>query len=147
MKKQFLIIALLICSLQLFGQEAIKTNKIIDNQLITNNAVLSKISKSNTASESPYELEIYSSGEFDNKNRIIVANRVIVGKISLAKNVKGSVSNIKVTVSQAESGDVESTQTNPKGEFRLEMQKDTVHIVLVNDVEFEPIKIISNKKN
>lgn len=110
----------------------------------------------------PYLVELFSSNEHDERNRVIVRGWDVKGKIvsaavSSVGNLSGagggaaaasyaatgrvSIAKIKVTVSQPETGDEATTYTDADGNFSLTLKHDTLHTIYVNDVEYGQVKL------
>lgn len=137
------------------GQEN-QSSKLIENTVKT------EITPVNTF-KLPYSVEVFSSNERDERNRVIVRGwdvkgKIVAGAVSSVGNLAGGagggaaaasyaatgrVSNarIKVTVSQKETGDEASTFTDEEGNFSLTLKHDTLHTIYVNDVEYGHIKL------
>lgn len=146
MKQIIFLYTLLIISFQLNAQTAPigKFSKELINEVKFSNPVFSKIDAVNN--DSPYEIELLTSGEQDMNKRNILNGKVIYGKITNLNKKSVGLENVNITISQAASGDNESTVTNKFGEFSLVMNSDTTHKVYVNNIEFQTIKIISKNK-
>ena len=146
MKQIIFFYTLLIYSCQLNAQTA--PNGKFSKELITevklSNPVFSKIDAVNN--DSPYEIELLTSGEQDMNKRNILNGKAIYGKIINLNKKSVGLENVNITISQSASGDIESTVTNKFGEFYLIMNSDTTHKVYVNNIEFQTIKIISKNK-
>jgi len=141
------------------GQEKQRT---FSKDLSVDNPVKSKIAAGN-AFKLPYTVEVFTSNERDQKNREVVNGLTVNGAIisavvssvgnlsggagggaaaaSYAATGRASNANIKVTISQSESGDEASVLTDEKGNFSLTLSHDTVHTIYVNGVEYGQIKL------
>lgn len=128
----------------------------------SDNTIRSKIAAVHTF-KLPYVVEIFSGNERDPKNRAVVNGLTVKGTIvsaavSSVGNLAGgagggaaaasyaatgriSNSNLKITISQRETGDEASTTTDENGNFSVTLAHDTLHTIFVNGVEYGQIKL------
>lgn len=112
-----------------------------------------KIEASRTFAE-PIQIEVFSTGERDSRNNVIVDGLTVNGTVLLkSARVSGGAgdrtasvsSNIKVTIKQAETGDQASAATDKNGNFSLTLLHDTLHTIYVNGVEYGKVKLMKTK--
>lgn len=119
------------------------------------NPVKTKIESVSTFKQ-PYLVEIFSSGERDPRNKAIVNSLTVSGSIVssgggaaaasyASTGMVVSNSKVKITISQAETGDEASTFTDEKGNFSLTLSRDTLHTIYVNGVEYGQVKLMKTK--
>ena len=104
----------------------------------------------------PYLVEVFSSGERDPRNKAIVNSLTVSGSIVssgggaaaasyASTGMVVSTARVKITISQAETGDEASTFTDEKGNFSLTLSHDTLHTIYVNGVEYGQVKLMNTK--
>lgn len=119
------------------------------------NRVKTKIESISTFRQ-PYMVEVFSSGERDSRNKAIVNSLTVSGSIVssgggaaaasyASTGMSVSNSKVKITISQAETGDEASTFTDEKGNFSLTLSHDTLHTIYVNGAEYGQIKLMKTK--
>lgn len=119
------------------------------------NRVKTKIESVGTYKQ-PYLVEVFSSGERDARNKAIVNSLTVSGSIVSSGGGAAAASyastgrvvsnaKVKITISQAETGDEASTFTDEKGNFSLTLSHDTLHTIYVNGVEYGQVKLIKTK--
>jgi len=155
----FLFLVLIGSASSVFGQEELQT---VSKVRLSDNPVRSKIAAGPTF-KLPYSVEIFSGNERDQRNRTVVNGLKVKGSIvsaavssvgnlaggagggasaaSYAATGRVSIGNIKITISQAETGDEATTITDEKGNFSVTLKHDTLHTIFVNDVEYGQIKL------
>ena len=138
------------------GQE--KQSSLSNNE----NKVRSKIAAVNNF-KLPYAVEIFSGNERDPNNRAVVNGLTVKGVIvtaavssvgnlaggagggaaaaSYAATGRAASGNIKITISQRETGDEASTFTDENGNFSVTLAHDTLHTIYVNGIEYGQIKL------
>ncbi len=106
-----------------------------------------------TAFKLPYSIEINSSGDTDERSRVIVRGWDVKGKISSTSAVGGAAAasyaatgrianeKIKITISQPETGDNASTFADEDGNFSLRLKHDTLHTIFINGQEYGKVKL------
>jgi len=142
-----------------FGQEKLQINSADE---VVNNPVKTKIAAVGSFKQ-PMTIEIFSSKEKDNQNRAVVNGLTVKGVIispavssvgnlaggagggaaaaSYAATGRAASGNIKITISQRETGDEASTFTDEKGNFSVTLKHDTLHTIYVNGVEYGQVKL------
>jgi hypothetical protein len=138
-------------------------NRKADSKVtIANNPSRSKIASKPTF-KLPYSVEVFSDNERDQQNRTIVNGLIVKGSIvsaavssvgnlaggagggaaaaSYAATGKVSIGNIKITISQPETGDEATTVTDEYGNFSVTLKHDTLHTIFVNGVEYGQVKL------
>jgi len=157
--KKFLLLLLIISFTVAIGQEK---QKPIKAEAQTENPVRTKIVAKSTF-KLPYSVEIFANSELDERNRVVVRGWDIKGKIvssvgnlaggagggaaaaSYAATGRTSNGKVKITISQAETGDEASTFSDEQGNFSLTLAHDTLHTIYVNGVEYGQVKIMKTK--
>lgn len=141
------------------GQEKRQLNTANDE---VNNPVKSKIAAV-VSFKQPLIVEIFSSKEKDNQNRAVVNGLTVKGVIvsaavssvgnlaggagggaaaaSYAATGRSANGNIKITISQPETGDEASTFADENGNFSVTLKRDTLHTIYVNGVEYGKVKL------
>lgn len=102
----------------------------------------------------PYSIEINSTGDTDDRSRVIVRGWDVKGKIisqalssggaaaaSYAATGRAAQERIKITISQPETGDEASTFADENGNFVLSLKHDTLHTIFVNGQEYGKVKL------
>ncbi len=161
--KLFILAVLFFAVVTAVGQEKRQLNSTND---MVNNPVRSKISAVGSFKQ-PLTIEIFSSKEKDNQNRAVVNGLTVKGVIvsaavssvgnlaggagggaaaaSYAATGRSANGKIKITISQAETGDEASTFTDEQGNFLLTLSHDTLHTIYVNGVEYGQVKLMKTK--
>lgn len=144
-----------------FGQE---NQRVLSTD--PDNPVRSKIAALNTF-KLPYSVEVFSGSHRDQKNRTVVNGLQVKGAIipatvssvgnlaggagggaaaaSYAATGRTSNTKVKITISQAETGDEASTFADENGNFTLTLSHDTLHTIFVNGVEYGQVKLMKTK--
>ena len=156
--KLFILAFAFFCFSTASGQEKRQIDSAAES---VNNPVKTKIA-ANGSFKQPITIEIFSSKEKDNQNRAIVNGLTVKGVIvssavpsvgnlagagggaaaaSYAATGRAANGNIKITISQPETGDEASTFADEKGNFSVTLKHDTLHTIYVNGVEYGQIKL------
>ena len=159
--KLFILAFVFFCFSTTFGQEKRQIDSAAES---VNNPVKTKIA-ANGSFKQPITIDIFSSKEKDNQNRAVVNGLTVKGVIvssavssvgnlagaggagggaaaaSYAATGRAANGNIKITISQPETGDEACTFADEKGDFSVTLKHDTLHTIYVNGVEYGQIKL------
>ena len=149
MKKLFTILASLLITVSVFGQNAaINTSRSnikhpnikVENGSNEKDMQIPKIA--NGLNSQVVSITVKGNGATTANGIPIVEGRMVSGNIKMMKGLSNA--GVSILIEQKESGDKASAVTDEKGNFLMVLTIDTAHVVSVNGAEYGKIKIVSS---